>query len=134
AVIASMTLFLGKVQKIFQRRFNEKVPLREHKQFWKWGTVSAFLAQLVPWGYLVFATWALEKINDKLVEGVESADGMPWSAILLVGPLFLVVGFGVVFWAARGFKALGFLAKYKVPVPPVAAPPGDRLGASQAAA
>jgi len=113
AVIAGMTLFLGKSQKIFQRKFNDRVPLREHKRFWTWGPVALLVAQLVPWLYLVGARWLIEKINNKLAEGVTGADSIPWTPVMLIGPLFLVVGFATVFWAARGMKALKFLATYK---------------------
>jgi hypothetical protein len=34
--------------------------------------------------------------------------------MLLAGPLFLVFAYIVVFWAARGIKAIRFLQAYKV--------------------
>ena len=33
---------------------------------------------------------------------------------MLAGPFFLVAAFALLFWAARGFKAIGFLFSYKV--------------------
>jgi hypothetical protein len=113
AVIASMSLFLGKAQKIFQRRFNEGVPVRAHARFWKWGIPAVLVGQVVPWLYLLVAERVLEKINDKLTDGVTDASQISWSAIMLVGPLFLIVGFLAMFWAARGIKSIMFLAKYK---------------------
>ena len=117
-VIASMAFYLGKAQKIFQRRFTDGVPLATHARFWKWGSASVLLAQLLPLIYLVIAGWGLDKINEKLTAGVTDASQIPWTAIMLIGPVFLVAGFLVVLWAARGFKALAFLARYKVPPAP----------------
>jgi hypothetical protein len=113
AVIASMTLFLGKAQKIFQRRFHEGVPVRAHARFWKWGIPALLVAQVVPWLYLVLAERGIEKLNDKMTNGITDAAQLPWGKIMLSGPLILVVGFVVMFWAARGWKALAFLARYK---------------------
>ena len=112
-VIASMAFFLGKSQKIFQRRFGEGTPLREHRRFWTWGTASLVAAQLIPLVYLVVAGAGLEALNDKLTQGVTDASEVPWTAIMLLGPALLVGGFVIVFWAARGIKALRFLATYK---------------------
>jgi hypothetical protein len=123
AVILSMSFFLGKSQKIFQRRFHDGVPLRAHARFWKWGTASLLVALLVPWLYIVLAEKAIDAINDKLTSGVTDAASMPWTKIMLIGPALLVVGFVLVFWLARGFKALKFLATYKpaqVPAPTTA--------------
>jgi hypothetical protein len=129
AVIVSMSLFLGKAQKIFQRRFNDGVALREHARFWKWGIPAVVVAQVVPWLYMLVAGWGLDKINEKVTAGVTDASQISWSAIMLAGPLFLVVGFLAVFWAARGIKSISFLVRYKVPpvAPPdaISAPPAS---------
>ena len=113
-VIAAMSLYLGKAQKVFQRRWNDGVPLLTHRRFWLWGTASAIAAQALPLIYLVIAGWGLDEINGRLTAGVADAAQVPWKPIMLAGPLFLVVGFLVVFWAARGAKALAFLARYKI--------------------
>ncbi len=127
AVVVSMSLFLGKAQKIFQRRFNDGVPIASHVRFWKWGIPAVLVAQLVPWLYLALARWGLDAINDKLTSGVTDAAQIPWKSIMLIGPLCLIGGFVVMFWAARGVKSLGFLATYKVPAPGVT--PGAPAGA-----
>ncbi len=115
AVIASMTLYLGKAQKIFQRRFNDGVPLRAHGHFWRWGTISVIVAQLLPWLFIVLADWGIEKIDDKLVGNPTDPSQIPWAAIMLIGPALLVGGFALVYWAGRGIKAIKFIATYKVP-------------------
>ncbi|HUJ57592.1 MAG TPA: hypothetical protein VLX92_03855 [Kofleriaceae bacterium] len=115
AVIVSMTLYLGKAQKIFQRRFHDGVPLREHARFWKLGTLCVLVAQLVPWLYIAIAEWGIDKIDDKLTANVGDASQVPWTAIMLIGPLVLVIGFVVFFWGTRALRAVVFLARYKVP-------------------
>jgi len=109
-VLVTNVLFLGKVQKIFKRRFHDKVALGLHKRFWLWGTLALVWAQLLP---LLFVAIAQEGVG-KLIDALTSGDGdPPWSAILLSGPAILVLGFIVVFWAARGLAGIGFIMKYK---------------------
>ena len=113
-LILSMSFFLGKCQRIFQQKFNEKVPLDTHKRFFSWGIPAVIFVQLLPWLYSLIADTALLKINDSLLDVGLDADKISWTKLMLAGPAFLVVGFLVVFWAARGIKAIGFLASYKV--------------------
>jgi hypothetical protein len=123
ALILSMSFFLGKAQKIFQQRFNEGTPLSTHAKFFTWGAPSVLLVQVFPWLFAVTAAKALDAINDALLEGVTSAEMVSWGKLLLAGPAFLVVAFAILFWAARGLKAIKFLAGYKVkPKPPKATP------------
>jgi hypothetical protein len=114
SLILSMSFFLGKSQKIFQQRFNEGVPVATHKRFFMWGIPAVLLVQVFPWLFVFVAQHILDKINESLVSGVTDADKVPWGKILLAGPLFLVVGYAVMFWAARGIKAIRFLQSYKV--------------------
>jgi hypothetical protein len=114
ALILSMAFFLGKCQKIFQQRFNEGVPLASHGRFFKWGVPSVLLVQIFPLLYVELAAFGLEKINNSLTSGLTDASQVPWSKVMMAGPIFLVVGFIVLFWAARCLKAIAFLFKYKV--------------------
>jgi hypothetical protein len=124
-LILSMSFFLGKSQKIFQQRFNDGTPLATHKHFFKWGTPSVLLVQLLPWLFAVIADVVLAKIDSSMFDGVGNPADIPWTKLMLAGPAFLVVGFLLMFWAARGFKAIGFLFKYKVkPKAPPAPAPG----------
>jgi hypothetical protein len=113
-LILSMTFFLGKCQKIFQARFNDGTPLATHKRFFKWGVPAVVFVQFFPLLFIYVAGKALEKINESLLSGIKDADAVPWSKILLAGPLFLVVAYALMFWGARGIKAIGFLFSYKV--------------------
>jgi hypothetical protein len=120
-IILSAAFFLGKTQKVFQRHFHDKLPLSAHARFWKWGTASVAIAHVIPLGFMFLASWGIELIETKLIGNASGPDDIPWTAVMLVGPLILVVGFLIVLWAARGMKAIAFLLKYKVP--PVSAPP-----------
>ncbi|NVB81102.1 MAG: hypothetical protein HOV81_22085 [Kofleriaceae bacterium] len=113
-LILSMSFFLGKCQKIFQQRFNDGVAVGAHRKFFKWAIPSVLFVQLFPLLFVLVAEFALDKINDTLMSGIKDADAVPWTKIMLAGPLFLVVAFALLFWAARGFKAIGFLAGYKI--------------------
>jgi hypothetical protein len=117
-LILSMSFFLGKTQKIFQQRFNDGVPLSAHASFWKWGTGAVVLVQLIPLVFVFIAQWGLEKINTHVMAGVTDASQVSWSTLMLAGPLFLVVGYLAVFWAARGVKAIVYLKRYPVALPP----------------
>jgi hypothetical protein len=101
--------YLGKVHKIFQAKFQDAVPLEAHMSFWKWGSLAVAWTIIFPLGYLE----VVEKITDYLEKGAQDKDPA-WNVILLTGPVLLVVGFIVAFWAVRGMKGLGFLLKYNV--------------------
>ncbi len=112
SLILSMAFFLGKSQKIFQARFNDGTPLASHARFWKWGIPSVLLVQVFPLVFVLIAGKVLAWIESSR-DGLFDADQVPWSKIMLAGPIFLVGGFLVMFWAVRGMKALKFLATYK---------------------
>ena len=113
-LIVSMSFFLGKCQQIFQARFNDGVTVASHKRFFKWGVPAAVFVQLFPLVFVVVAGKALDKINASLLAGIKDADAVPWVKLMLAGPLLLLVGYGLMFWGARGVKAIGFLFSYQV--------------------
>src|SRR5262249_39544495 len=108
-VLVTNVLFLGKMQKIFKRRFHDKVPLGMHKRFFGWGVLSLVWAQVLPLVFVAIAQEGVGKLIDKLTDGASPDAPPPWAAILLSGPAILVFGFIVVFWAARGLKAITFI-------------------------
>jgi len=110
-LILSMAFFLGKTQKIFQARFNGGTPIGNHARFFKWGVPAVLLVQLFPLGFLFAARIALQQLNPT---ELGAAEDVAWPTIMLAGPLALVVGYVVLFWAVRGVKALKFLQSYKV--------------------
>lgn len=109
AVLVTNVLFLGKAQKIFKRRFHERVRLGAHKRFWIWGSVALVWAQLLP---ILFVAAAQEGIG-ALIDALTKGDDIPWTAVLVSGPAILVFGFIAVYWAARGIKAVVFIMKYR---------------------
>jgi hypothetical protein len=127
ALILSSAFFLGKMQKIFQAKFNDGTPIRTHFPFIKWAIPAVLVAQLLPALYSLFADKMLMVIDDKLTSGIADPQQISWAKLMLAGPVFLVLGFVLVFWAARGIKAITFLFKYKVKpkVAPPAAPSNE---------
>jgi len=119
-VLVANVLFLGKVQKIFKRKFHEEVPLGAHERFWGWGSLSLVWAQALP---VIFVALAQEGIG-KLIDAMTKGDDLPWASLLVSGPAILVFGFVLVFWAARGLKAITFILKYR---PQDVAPPAGRV-------
>ena len=114
ALILSMSFFLGKSQKIFQARFNDGEPIEKHKRFFQWGIPSVLLVQFFPLAFAYLGEVLLNKVNESVMSGVKDAEAVPWTKLMLAGPLVLIVAFAILFWAARGFKAIKFLQSYKV--------------------
>jgi hypothetical protein len=96
-----MSFFLGKSQKIFQARFNDGAPIGSHKHFFTWGIPAVLFVQLFPLLFVPVAQAVLMKINGGILEGIEDAEAVSWKKLPLLGPLFLVVAYMVMFWAAR---------------------------------
>jgi hypothetical protein len=110
-VIMASALYIGKSHKIFQRRFQDKEPLRAHGRFWLWGTISLVWALAFPLLYILAAKPAVELLIDKTTAGEE----INWALVLTSGPVVLVVAFIGLFVLLRGPRAIGFIAKYRVP-------------------
>lgn len=107
-LVAATTLFLGKAQKVFQARFRRGIALSSHRRFWIWGTAALALLFVLPVVYIVAAEPALGWLV------AETISETNWALNLGLGPSLFLVTFGLVFWAARGVKAIKFLATYKV--------------------
>jgi hypothetical protein len=128
ALILSMSFFLGKSQKIFQARFNEGEPVSKHKKFFQWGIPAVLLVQVFPLVFAYVGEIILDKVNSSLLSGVTDAEAVPWTKLMIAGPLVLIVAFSILFWAVRGFKAIKFLQSYTVKPK---APKGSAAGAAQ---
>jgi hypothetical protein len=113
-IILTTAFFLGKCQKIFQKRFREGVPLAAHGRFWKWGVLSALWAQVLPVLYILASVPAIGWFVEKSVDRFLNEKTQNWAFILGTGPAMFIVTFVLVFWVGRGVSALGFLARYKV--------------------
>lgn len=107
SVVAS-TLFLGKTQKIFREKFHDGVPFKAHARFFKWGLIAVVWALVLPLIYVYIADRAIDAGVDQLV-----GRSPPWTTALVIVPAALLGGWLLVFWAARGLKAIKFIATYK---------------------
>ncbi len=113
-ILFATTFFLAKVHRIFQLRFGEHVPLSTHRQFWRWGSASLVWALVFPWLYMLAARAGIGLINTQIIGATGDAASVNWTALMLAGPLVLIVGFVVALWAGRVFKGLRFLVRYDV--------------------
>jgi len=75
--------------------------------------ISVVIVQIFPLLFVMLGQLGLEAINKGVMTHGGSAADANWTMAMLAGPLFLVFGFLIFFWAARGFKAIAFLFKYK---------------------
>jgi hypothetical protein len=117
AVIVGSALFLGKMQKVLQSMFHDGVKPAEHRRWWTWGVPSVLAVFAIP---VVFVAIAYPLVDGPVKRAFSDSGAITnWSSFLLSGPFFFIFGFIVMFWAARGMKALRFILKY----PPLAKAP-----------
>ncbi|MFZ6177622.1 hypothetical protein [Nannocystis pusilla] len=109
AVVVASALYLGKSQKIFQRRFHDEVPLAAHRRFWRWGTIGLLWVQLFPIAYIT----AAKPLVEWLIDNTFDPAAPNWGLVLVSGPALLVVLFVITFWLGRGLGALRFIARYR---------------------
>jgi hypothetical protein len=113
--LAVMTLassfYLAKLQKIFQRKFHDQVPLSAHQRFWRWGTLALMLHLVLPIAFVALARIVIAgPLSTFCLQGEE----VRYTTFFLAGPLLLVGGFIGTWFAAQGLRALLFLRRYKV--------------------
>lgn len=110
AYITAMGAVLGQARKIFRAIFHLGYAFRDFKRFWIWSGVALLVMLALPFVYAYAAIWAAElALGDLSTLGAKELLLVPVPALLL---------FPVIFWAARGWKALGFIKKYPVPTTP----------------
>jgi hypothetical protein len=109
-MLVASAFYLGKVQKIFQRRLHERVVLGAHRSFWIWGTAGLVMNLALP---LVFAEIIDPILSGPLMRLCIRGEDLHWTAYFLSGPLVLVLGFLVVYVAAQGLRAMLFIKRYK---------------------
>ena len=113
SIVASSTLYVGKIQAILRGKLNQGIPLSTHKKFFTWQSLAVLWCIALPMGVLV----GMSELADYLADKGTSGEKFDWSLALLPAPLGLVLGFLVIFVAAFGLKALLSIAKYKVAAP-----------------
>jgi hypothetical protein len=107
-VLAGTIFYLSTSQRIFRQRFHQRVRLRRHGRFFGWRTLALLWTQVLP---LLFVLATAELIPVLLEWAGEDPR---WPVVLLSGPALIVFGFVLVFWAARGWKALSAIRTYPV--------------------
>lgn len=115
-VVAGCVAFVDKTHRLLQQRAHERAALPPHADFWRWAPSGVALVLILPavFGHTISA----------LVEGpldrTLARGAIGQTTFFATAPLLLVLGFVIVFWAARGFRAIGFIARY--PIRPEATP------------
>jgi len=112
-----LMLYLKAAHRVFRARFHNQVPLRSQGRFWGWGTLAVVWVQAMP---LLFIFLALPAIRG-VFWAYEDADPPNYLGGLVAAGALLFFGIVLVFWLARGFKALRFLWSYEArPAAPLA--------------
>ena len=114
AYITAMGAVLGQTRKIFRAIFHLGYRFADFRRFWIWSGVALLVMLALPFLYAYGALWLAG-----LALGGDDASFGPKQMLLVPVPALLL--FPVIFWAARGWKALGFIKKYPVPTQPAAA-------------
>lgn len=109
-VLAGNIFFLSKAQKIFHQRFVDRVPLGTHRAFWGRGSLALLWSQLLPLGFIMMGTYTVEKVFEKYM----ATEPPSFLSGMLISGVLLVVGFLTFYWLTRGFRALRYIARYKV--------------------
>jgi hypothetical protein len=105
--IMGMVFFIGTTRKILRSVFHFRHTWGEFKRFFKWGGISMLWILVLP----VLFVLGLEYITFEMFEpNVESLGAKD----MLLIPVGALVAFPVLFWAARGFKAMKFIMKFPV--------------------
>lgn len=110
AYMTAMGTVLGQTRKIFRAIFLLGYRFADFKRFWVWSGAAAFVMLALPFAY-AYGAIAVARI-------AQSDDGSFGAKDLLLVPVPALLLFPVMFWAARGWKALQFIKKYPVPTTP----------------
>ncbi|MBY0521823.1 MAG: hypothetical protein K2R98_00400 [Gemmataceae bacterium] len=112
----AVMLYLNWALRILRLRFHQKQALWSHAPFWKWGTLSMIWVQLLPLLFIYLAWPGIQAA----VRGFAHDNPPNYLGALVAGGAAMFLGILVVFWLARGFRALGFLIRYRVPMAKIA--------------
>lgn len=126
--IVAMGTFLGTVRNILRSRFYFGQKLGQYKKFASWGLGAILLVMVIPVVHSYAANLIFRGTKENL-DIMKLSGGQ-----MLTVPLLSLLLFPIVFWAARGFKALQYIKKFPVklelataatslPQPMIEAPP-----------
>lgn len=109
--VVAMIVFIGTMRRVLRARFHWGQPLARYRSFWGVGTLATTAVLLFPVLFAALARWvALEYVLPEVdVEG-----GRITAMDMLLVPLGGALLMPLVFWAARGVKALGWVKGYRV--------------------
>jgi hypothetical protein len=110
-----LMLYLKAAHRVFRARFHDQVKLRSQRRFWGWGTVAVVWVQALP---VLFIFLALPAIRG-VFWAYENADPPSYLGGLVTAGALLFFGILLIFWLARGFKALMFLWRFRIQASPV---------------
>lgn len=110
AMTVGLLLYIQCAHGIFRARFHDKVPLRHQRRFWRWGTLAVLWVQTLPVLFIYLAGPAIQAVFNAYAD----ADPPNYLGGLVAGSALLFFGILLVFWLARGFKALAFLWRYRI--------------------
>lgn len=102
--IIAIAFYIGTARKVLRARYREGRALSEFKGFWIYGTLALVAVQLFP---VLFAQ--LARLGQHALIG--DFAGPMSDTQLWVAPAASVVAFGLLFWALRGVKALGYIKR-----------------------
>lgn len=109
-ITVSSMIYVAKVHRAFQAKFHDKVPLGRQRRLWGRGFLCMLWAQTLPFVFVFGASLLVAWLM-----GLAMANGAPnWTLTFLIGPAVLFLLFLLVYWAARGIKAIQFLWRYRV--------------------
>jgi hypothetical protein len=107
--MTAMGAVLGQTRKIFRAIFLHGYRFADFKPFWIWSGAALLVMLVLPFAY-AFGVIA--------VANATLGDGGFTAKTLLMVPVPALLMFPVIFWAARGWRALQFIKKYPVPTHP----------------
>jgi len=106
--ILAVSFLLGTARKALRWIFHGGHGFGELKSLWLWGALSIVWVLALPFLFVFALRW--------LAFGpLAGGDGVPTTGDMLLVPMVALVTFPLLFWAARGWKALVYVKKYPVP-------------------
>ncbi len=106
--ILAVSFLLGTARKALRWIFHGGHGFGELKSLWLWGALSIVWVLALPFLFVLGIRW--------LAFGpLAGGDGVPTTGDMLLVPMVALVTFPLLFWAARGWKALVYVKKYPVP-------------------
>src|SRR5690606_31260331 len=105
--LSAMSFYISTARKILRARFHFGDPFGAYKSFFVFGTASLVGVQVAPLIYVNAVNYYTFNVFDPDLEALTAGD-------MLFVPLTSLVLLPLLFWAARGLKALSYIRSYPV--------------------